>query len=1165
MACFSRVGWCAAMVLACGGMSSLWAADPFAEGVRTTPHLPPAQEQKAFKLPAGFEIELVAAEPEIQKPLNMAFDAKGRIWLTDSVEYPYAAPLDKKGRDTVKVLEDTDGDGKYEKITTFADGMNIPIGIYPYQDGCLVFTIPNILFLRDTDGDGVCDERKHILGPFGFDRDTHGMNNAFRRGYDGWLYACHGFNNNTSVTAADGSKVTMNSGNTYRFRPDGSRIEQFTWGQVNPFGMCIDPLFNLFTADCHSKPVYQLLRGGYYPSFGKPDDGLGFVPPMMEHLHGSTAICGLITYDSADWPAEYQGNYFSGNVMTSRINRNSPVYHGSTIQAKEEQDFLSCEDPWFRPVDIQLGPDGAMYVLDFYNRIIGHYEVPLPHPGRDRTSGRIWKISYKTDKSKPQGKFDISSADAIALIEMLKDTNKTRRMLAADQLFDRVGAAAADSAAKTLPKTDSPLQQIHLAWLLERWGKLDEPSLLTLAKSPVRDVRVHAMKILSERKAWNPTLRTAAVAGLKDDDAFVKRAAADAIGRHPDGSTVEPLMAAWDATPEADNHLVQVIKMAVRDHISDEATASMLDLSKWKPAQLKLLQTVFPGSHTPAGGALIAKWLVTVPAGTSLSPELLRSAARNVPNEIVPQLVERAKKIAGGDTALQASLLFALDDGLAQRGAANSPHIHDWAVELCNTYLKSDLPKTVRWENSPVPGMRDTDDPWEVQYRESTDGKNAQPFFSSLPRGEEGVGVLRSQAFTVPKSLTFWCAGHSGVPSNGNNGKNKIRLVEAETGHVLAESSPPINDLAQKIEWKLGEHAGKKAYIEIADSDAAEAYAWLAVGRFSMPELMPFETNQRRLANIALIERFKIAERRGELEKVLKSPDADFRVKGAAALAVARMNPSALVSTAAKVIEESSLVPAVREKLAAAIADRDEEKTADGVAQAFGALPAKLQSRLAVELTSDLAGCSALLGLIENGKAAATVLQLPTVKQKMAATKNEDLLARADAIRQTIPTDVQAITKAIEDRRASLATVKGDSLRGAELFKKHCAICHQVAGQGAVIGPQLDGIGNRGQERLLEDLLDPNRNVDVAFRSSTIELKDGRIVTGLVRRQEGTQLVIADAQGKESQIALDDIEERTVTTTSLMPANVAEILPGDDFVHLIRYLLEQRQVREPAQ
>ena len=221
------------------------------------------------------------------------------------------------------------------------------------------------------------------------------MTSAFRRGYDGWLYACHGFNNTTTLKGKDGSSITMNSGNTYRMRLDGSRVEQFTWGQVNPFGLAFDPLGNLYSADCHSSPIYQLIRGAHYPSFGKPHDGLGFAPTMMEHSHGSTAIGGIIFYADDKFPKEFRENFFVGNVMTCKINRDSIIKHGTTFRAKEEPDFLSCDDPWFRPVDLQLAPDGSIYVADFYNRIIGHYEVPLDNPGRDRERGRIWRIVYK--------------------------------------------------------------------------------------------------------------------------------------------------------------------------------------------------------------------------------------------------------------------------------------------------------------------------------------------------------------------------------------------------------------------------------------------------------------------------------------------------------------------------------------------------------------------------------------------------------------------------------------------------------------------------------------------------------------------------------------------------------------------------------------------------
>src|SRR6266850_7013087 len=195
-------------------VSRVHGADPFAENVRSTPAQTPEQELAGFHLPPGFEIQLFAAEPDILKPMNMAFDEKGRLWVTVTREYPYPVPLDKKGRDEIRILEDTDGDGRADKFTTFVDGLNIPIGLYPYRNGVIAWSIPNIWYFQDADGDGKADKREVLYGPFGWERDTHGMNSSFVRGHDGWLYATHGFNNNTTVKGRDGHEMTLNSGNT---------------------------------------------------------------------------------------------------------------------------------------------------------------------------------------------------------------------------------------------------------------------------------------------------------------------------------------------------------------------------------------------------------------------------------------------------------------------------------------------------------------------------------------------------------------------------------------------------------------------------------------------------------------------------------------------------------------------------------------------------------------------------------------------------------------------------------------------------------------------------------------------------------------------------------------------------------------------------------------
>ena len=185
--------------------------------------------------------------------------------------YPYAAGkdrwVDEQGSrvrdsiDAIKILEDIDGDGTADTVTEFADGLNIPTGILPWhrpehKDSCIAWSIPKIWYLADTTGDGKADLREVLFGPMGYERDTHGMCSSFRLGPNGWVCATHGFNNVSTATARDGSQIELHSGNVFRFRPDGSRIEIWSRGQVNPFGLCFDKRGNPYSADCHSAPIY---------------------------------------------------------------------------------------------------------------------------------------------------------------------------------------------------------------------------------------------------------------------------------------------------------------------------------------------------------------------------------------------------------------------------------------------------------------------------------------------------------------------------------------------------------------------------------------------------------------------------------------------------------------------------------------------------------------------------------------------------------------------------------------------------------------------------------------------------------------------------------------------------------------------------------------------
>jgi putative heme-binding domain-containing protein len=260
----------------------------------------------------------------------------------------------------------------------------------------------------------------------------------------------------------------------------------------------------------------------------------------------------------------------------------------------------------------------------------------------------------------------------------------------------------------------------------------------------------------------------------------------------------------------------------------------------------------------------------------------------------------------------------------------------------------------------------------------------------------------------------------------------------------------------------------------------------------------------------------------------------------------------------AAALADPTLTDVSRPRIGYAITVRSDSEYLDNLREVFKRAATRLQTTLADTLAGDIAGAGALLTLVESGHAAPRLLTAPNIANKLKALNDDDLNQRASTITSRLPAPDAVLDALITDRRRAFARSSTNRERGEAIFNKHCANCHQMAGKGATIGPQLDGIGTRGLDRLLEDLLDPNRNVDVAFRTTTVRLTDGRILTGLVRREEGNQLMLADAQGKEISVPKSDIEEQQKTPLSLMPANVAEIVSAEEFADLVAFLLSQR-------
>ncbi len=1164
------------------------ANDPFAENVRSTDPLTPEQQQKMFRVPPGFEVQLVAAEPQLRKPMNMQFDTVGRLWFTESREYPW--PTNKEPRDTIRILSDFDMNGRAHKATTFATNLNIPIGLYPYQspasDGsgkltwkCIAWSIPNIWLFEDTNGDGAADKKTFLYGPFDVTRDTHGNQSSFRRGFDGWLYAHHGFNNDSHVTAKDGSHVDMNSGNSYRIRFDGSRIEHYTHGQVNPFGLAFDEFGNMYSSDCHSAPTYQLLAGGYYPSFGKPHDGLGFAPVLMEHSHGSTAIDGMLYYADDLWPVEFRTNIFIGNVMTSRINRDRLTFNGSSPRANELDDFVKSDDSWFRPVDNQLGPDGAFYMADFYNRIIGHYEVPLVHPGRDRERGRIWRVVYKGTDGKAKLRPLALANDLDGLIKELASPNLTRRMLAMNAIEDRFGQAAVPKLQTAWSKLENAVQQVHLLWLMQRFDVLTADQLQGAANSPETVLRVHAQRVAADiwyrdsrrGPAVNvPRLSTAqsiAISGLKDADALVQRCAAEAVGslNIASGQHVCRLLELRSRIPTNDTHLLYTVRKALRDQLRKDSVFTKVLVENWNEQEQRAIADVAIAITNSTAASFLLSHLQKFSEPREVTAKMLQHAARFLPEERVDDLATFVRDKFADDIDFQWALFKPILDGMAQRGIAPSFRMKLWGNTLAEGLISSVRRTESDWIALPVDGAANNLNPWVVQNRQCADGTSAN-FLCTLPSGEGATGTLRSKDFAAPATLSLWMAGHDGSPGKPLQKKNFVQLRDADSHDVLTNAPAPRNDTACKVTWNLGAHAVKQVFLDLVDTDTAGAYAWLAVGRFepavvSLPKITPklVEERLQAAAQIALATRDAAIE--PQLVTALKVP-ASIETRAGLVTALLALNAKQHVATCADLLNDPNASTALRQKLAQALSDANLDEARMALLIAIRTAPERNQSKLAAPMAANKPGAEALLRDIEGGKLSARLLQDRTVKEKIVAAKLAGADARLARLTKNLTPLNEQLQQQIEQRRAAFALAHGSAARGALVFERTCGVCHQLDGKGAVVGPQLDGVGARGAERIIEDIVDPNRNVDSAFRSTNFLLDDDDIVSGLFRREEGEQLVYADSTGKEQSIAKKRVKERRPSELSLMPEGLAEGLPPQELNDLIAFLLTKNGAKK---
>lgn len=455
---------------------------------QSNPNFKP-QPVPTFDVAEGFEVTLWAENPMLYKPIQINWDAKGRLWVASSRVYPQIAP-GQDAEDAVIVLEDTNGDGKAETSRVFADGLLIPTGVLPdNQGGAYVAASHQLLHFADKNGDGKADEKKIVLSSFGTE-DTHHNLHTLRWGYDGHLYMNQSIYTHTHVETPHGVR-RLNSAGIWRFNPDTWRMEIFTKGACNPWGHHWDQFGNSFFTDgAGGKGIYHAMEGATYFTYADMRrEGESITPGNWPKF------CSLELIRSPNFPADWQGDAITCDFRAHRIVRFKLNEAGSTLAGKEMPDLLRSTNVTFRPIDLRMGPDGALYIADWSNPIIQHGEVDFRDPRRDHEHGRIWRVAAKGGK--PIKKQDLTKLSTAKLLDRTLSTNGWEQEQARRVLKTRDATKTLAETTKWLAKQTDPHAKLEAMWLHEAFGKPDAELTEQLASASDERLRAAAARQLA--------------------------------------------------------------------------------------------------------------------------------------------------------------------------------------------------------------------------------------------------------------------------------------------------------------------------------------------------------------------------------------------------------------------------------------------------------------------------------------------------------------------------------------------------------------------------------------------------------------------------------------------------------------------------------------------
>ncbi len=1146
----------------------------------------PAQESvKHVRVPPGMEAKLFAAEPDIRKPICMTWDDRGRLWVAETYDYPNDLQPSGQGRDRITICEDTDGDGRADRFTLFADKLSIPTSLCVTSDGVIVSQAPHFLLLRDNDGDDRADERRVLLTGWNT-YDTHAGPSNLRWGPDNWIWGTVGYAGFRGQVG--GQQLQFRQG-IFRMRPDGSQLEHLASTTNNTWGLGFSEEGLPFASTANNCPsVFLPIANRYYETV--PGLSRGALQSIAEthafhpitdkvrqvDAHGRyTAGAGHAMYTARQYPRWYWNRVAFVNGPTGHLTGQYVLERvGAGVVARDAPPLLASDDEWTAPIVAEVGPDGNVWIIDWYNYIVQHNPTPRGYETgkgnayrselRDKRHGRIYRV-VATDRS-PRSELTLSEADSQQLVAALDDTNQLWRMHAQRRLVqeNRLDALPALVARLGQPRPDAigvDAGAMHALWTLDGLGVVSGQVLQRVyacLQHPSWGVRRAALDVLPSLPVATRQILDNRL--LQDEDAQVRLHALLALARMPREDAAGMALFAFlqDEQNAADPILVDGATIAAARHDAGFLQAVIAEHKRRHPQTL---------------------------------PEDERGDDRRADDQVA-NLLPNGLLEAGQDGK---------PVGWQPRTYSGQGGRHGWVREgRGGSYclkISADSPVDTSWfapaKVKPHTKYRLTAWVRTRQVQNVANGRGAMLNVHELQSDASyRTSALKGTAPWTQLSTIFDSQGRQELTINclfggwgrsiGTAWYDDIRLEPVSESTELASGmSEPVDRALRLVAANYARRGAADSVMTIlrslqgASSSLARGMLEGLIGGWpedrpvnlsaddvqALHRLAKWMAPEARDALIVLVDRWGQpetlapyrAETTGALASIVHDERGNAAARTDAAERLIRLDDSpGQVAAILEAIASPLASPELVRGLLEAVASSRRPETGGRLIEHYEQLtPASRPVALQVLLRrTDWTG--QLLQAIADRRVDRADLSQP-IWDQLSQHPNSDL---ADQARQLAGGAVLGDP----DRQKVIAQVAAalpadaSSERGAKIFQAKCGQCHRINGQGGQIGPDLAGIGKRRREDLLIEVLDPNRSVEGNYRRWTVVTTDGQVHSGLLSAESRTTIELLDAEGKRHVFPRDEIEELYSSRLSLMPVGLEQDLKPQDFSDLLEFL-----------